>query len=190
MRTDPLPATDPAANDAGHPLGRTPPQPLTREAGHLSWPPLASTDLMGFVRLVDYQLRLVRRQHQALAVLALRVGHLALEVTQDGEGPAEVNDETEAALLLELGRRLRLRLRAQDSVAWLGGRDFGVVLLCVNEAQARTVAARLSRVVGGRYCLGRTLLSAQVAVGVAAQGQAQRATGFDLVERAVEAMTG
>lgn len=189
MRSDPVPAADTAANDASPEAGRTP-QPVTREAGHLSWPPLAPTDLMGFVRLVDYQLRLVRRQHQTLAVLALRVGHIDVEVALDGQAPPEVDDETEAALLQELGRRLRLRVRAQDSVAWLGGRDFGVVLLCVDEAQARMVADRLGRVVGGRYRLGRVLLNAQLAVGVAAQGNAQRPTGFDMVERAVEALTG
>ena len=102
-------------------------------------------------------------------MLALRVVHLQVEAGLDGEVPAEINDETEATLMQELGRRLRLRVRAQDSVAWLGGRDFGAVLLCVDEAQARSVAARLSRVVGGRYRLGRTLLGVQVTRGVAAQ---------------------
>jgi GGDEF domain-containing protein len=182
MRRD-LPFEALAANDGLSPRASTP-APARGLGATPGWASLVPMDLAGFVKLVDSQLRHARRQGQRLAVQALRV------VCIESEAGAEVPADVEAELLRELGRRLSTRVRASDSVAWLGGREFGVVVLKVSDAQAQQVALRLNLILGGTYRLGETRLTVRLAIGSATQGAQTGRAGVELIEQATTGLGG
>jgi GGDEF domain-containing protein len=171
----------PAAND-GPSAGASTSAPARELGATPAWAPLVPMDLPGFVRLVDWQLRHSRRQGQRLAVLALRVVHI------ESDAAAEVPAELEADLLRELGQRLRMRVRASDSVAWLGGGEFGVVLLNVIDAQASQVAGHLKQVLGSPYRLGEARLTVRLAIGSATRGTGGGQGGAELIEQAAKGL--
>ena len=132
-----------------------------------------------FSARIERHLADCRRLQQQLAVLAIRVDQVN---TIDGQ-PAPGLEES---VVLEFGHRLRSRVRATDSVLWLGGCEHGVVLLDCRPDGARAVEQRLNSALGGVYRIGTTLVNTTPAIGVACHPAAGN-TGSMLQAAAVDA---
>ena len=152
---------------------------LPRAAGHrdLSAPPdPAASDLAG---AIDRHLAAARRMQLPMAVLAVGLSRC---VGIDGR-PQPLWQE---AVALELGQRLRARVRRTDSVLWPGGREYAVVLHNCRHDMALRVQQRLLAGVSGTYRLGPQPVAAEVAIGCACHPAAGD-TGALLLAAAVRA---
>jgi diguanylate cyclase (GGDEF)-like protein len=83
----------------------------------------------------------------------------------------EINDRyghrTGDAALREVGLRIRMCLRAQDTPARIGGDEFAVLLPGVDEAGAARVASRIVRAMGSPFAAGGTGCALGVSIGIA-----------------------
>lgn len=114
-----------------------------------------------FVARVDRVLAECRRYDTPMAVLSIAIETLTV-------GDAAATPAVESAVALEFGHRLRGRVRSTDVVVWVGGREYGVVLLEAGIEGARTVRNRLLAALGGTYRLESQLAQATLSVGLAA----------------------
>ena len=94
-----------------------------------------------FIEAVHRALAGARRHHTPLALLMLDVDHFKRINDAAGHAAGDL-------LRVEVGRRIHAALRPEDSLARLGGEEFGVLLPgCEGEA-AREVAERIRRRIG------------------------------------------
>ena len=84
----------------------------------------------------------------------------------------EINDalghETGDQLLRELGDRLRTQLRAHETLARLGGDEYGILLPAAGVDEAAACAERVHSALESAFPIGGLLLEVAVSVGVAA----------------------
>lgn len=109
---------------------------------------------------IDRQLAVCRRFQQPLVVLSIAVDGIGIS------NGRPVPDRL-AGVALEFGRRLRMRVRATDSVLWPGGREFVVLLADSHRDGLATVQGRLAAALGGPYRLGPDLLDVTLVLGSA-----------------------
>ena len=150
---------------------------LPRAAGHRdpsAAPDPAAGDLAS---AIDRQLAAARRAQLPLAVLAVGLNRC---MSLDGR-PQPLWLE---ALALELGQRLRARVRRTDSVLWHGGREHVVVLHNCRHDMALLVQQRLLGGIRGTYRLGPQPVVAEVAIGCACHPAAGD-TGAQLLDAAL-----
>ncbi len=115
----------------------------------------ASVDIL---TLIARQLRDSRLRQGALGVLAIRIADVR---SAYGQAPESLNPP----LRQELARRLRNRVRADDSALWLGGEAYGVILAHCRPEAVALVSRRLHEALGGTYRVGARYLEVRVGVG-------------------------
>lgn len=142
-----------------------PPLPGMRRHDAPQAPPAAVAAPLGagqpaFLLRLDRHLADCRRHGQPLALLSIHIDHLC---ALDGRPVPGL--ETSAAL--ELGRRLRERTRAVDTVAWLGAREYGVAMPDCRPEGAMEARRRLAEALAGPYRLGSEHLVMGIGIGCA-----------------------
>ena len=133
----------------------------------------------GLCESIDRHLGLARRSHQPLALLAITVRRCDGDDGQPAPGLVD-------ALAVELGHRLRARVRAVDTVLWQRGCDHVVLLQGCRPAAADAAQRRLRAALGGTYRLGPLRAQVQVAIGCACHPAAGD-TGRTLLAAALQA---
>lgn len=131
--------------------------PRAASAGSRVLPLLAEP---GLAAGLDRHVALARRMHQPMAVLAVA---LRTCLGADGQPLPQWLD----AVALEVGQRLRARVRNTDTVLWQGGPEYAVVLNNCRPDTAALARLRLLAGVSGTYRLGLTQVQAVVAIGCA-----------------------
>ncbi len=126
-------------------------------------PPTAviGTGQAAFIARIDRHLADCVRRWRTLVVLSIGVGPLLAA----SRSPLAALD---AAAAQELGQRLRARTRAVDTVAWLGGHEYGVLLPGCRPEGGPGARQRLARALGGVYPLGGAPVRVRVSIGMAA----------------------
>ena len=107
---------------------------------------------------VDRVLAECRRFQTPMAVLSVAIDDV---LADDGRHAPELA----SAVALEFGHRLRGRVRGTDHMLWIGGRDYGVVLLSTGREGARAVRSRLELALGGVYRLEPELATVTMSIG-------------------------
>ena len=109
---------------------------------------------------IDRHLSAARRQQQPLALLSVGLRHC-----QGADG--QTQPQWLEAVALEMGQRLRARVRRTDCVLWTGGPEYAVVLHDCRQPLALVVQKRMLAGVQGTYRLGPLAVVADVASGCA-----------------------
>jgi GGDEF domain-containing protein len=133
---------------------------LPRTAGHRAPSSPLDTAHDDLAVAIDRHLAAARRQQQPLALLSV-----GLRQGQGADGQAQ--PQWLEAVALELGQRLRARVRRTDCVLWTGGHEYAVVLHACRQTLAMAVQRRLLAGVQGTYRLGPMAVAADVAIGCA-----------------------
>jgi GGDEF domain-containing protein len=113
------------------------------------------------VTLIERQLAACRRSQSPLAVLSVWID--AVDTGEAQPPPTELLP----TVALEVGNRLRSRVRATDAVTWVGEREFAAVLGDASGDGARAAQRRLLRELGGSYRIDARLVSVTVSIGLA-----------------------
>lgn len=114
----------------------------------------------GLAAGLDRHVAMARRMHQPMAVLAVGLRRCL------GAGGQPLPQWLDA-VALELGQRLRARVRNTDTVLWQGGPEYAVVLNNCRPDTAAVARQRLLAGVSGLYRLGLVQVEAVVAIGSA-----------------------
>lgn len=123
----------------------------------------------GFMRRLDDLIARVRRYGDQAAVLFIDID--GLKAINDSFGHA-AGDEA----LVQVAQRLVQGVRSSDSVARIGGDEFGVLLEHADERSARETARRLVETVAERdFTHDGSTMPLSVAVGVALIGESDSA---------------
>jgi GGDEF domain-containing protein len=133
---------------------------LPRAAGHRALSPPLDSAHDDLAVAIDRHLANARRLQQPLALLSI-----GLRQCQGADGQPQ--PQWLEAVALELGQRLRARVRRTDCVLWAGGREYAVVLHDCRQPLALAVQKRLLAGVQGSYRLGPMQVGADVAIGCA-----------------------
>lgn len=128
---------------------------------------------------LDRQLGECRRSHEPLGLLSIVIDRIA-----GADGVPSIAHQD--AVMVEVGQRLRSRLRATDQVMWQGEREFVVTLPATQLDGVQAVQQRLTQHLGGAYRIEQALLIVSLRVGSACYPTAG-ATAGQLLAAAVAA---